>query len=811
MKMKKLLVALLTLTLLAATMIGYTSVATASTNTVVFAEYVNVVLEPGQTVHYKLPIMSTGAYIYCTDLELSGADGAPFTVSNLMMTMSDKPTQVIANAKSTFLEFDIQVKATAGIKSYPISFKFSFKETEEGSIETSVLKTQFSILEEKQPAQLSISGVTLSDTRIGKDSVLTLTVRNDGVLTAKNVFLTINYGDIMTENYSAKSIKIGDLGEGQSQAVNLPVTILPTAPAGRKVLAATFTYKTVDGDAATSTYNIPITLKVDEEAPKIKITQVDVKDGLEAEESFAIKLTLKNTGIKLADKVLVAVDATSITKDGIIKNYITDNIEVMDIKHNSSQTVEIPLKVSKYATTGLKEVKLNITYADEAGVAYTLTNTVYVDVVSEGTDTKTASIVISNVKQSPAKPVAGQKMEVSFTVENKGETVIKDLKLFTDGLTGTTFIPVEAEPYQYFEKLEVGKKIQITIPFKVSNSISEGMNNLTVKYSYSGLSADGSVTIPVRDVVNDLGSKSKPKLIVSKYMADQEELRAGSTFNFTFDIHNTHSSIAAKNITVTISQADNIFTVAQGSNSFFINKIAAGETATNSVQMKVKSDASTKAYPIKLTIEYEYDGMEPNPETGAVGETKTVELNLQAMENSRPVVDYVNVNSWEGMVTVGNTATLSFEFYNMGRSPLNNVIATVEGDITKADGNMFFIGNVAEGSSSFVEFDVIPNIEGKAKGTLKITFEDSNGDQIDFTKEFETEVMPAAVIDPGMIGGDSGEVFNPEVIPVKKPILPIWLFVLIEVVIFIVFMSITRKIIISRYKVKLRRKEQEQY
>jgi hypothetical protein len=504
------------------------------------------------------------------------------------------------------------------------------------------------------------------------------------------------------------------------------------------------------------------------------------------------------------------VDATSISKDGILKNYYTESIWVPNVKKGSKKTVEIPLSVSKYATGGLKDIKVNITYTNKAGVAYTLTNTLYADVVGES-NVAEPNIIISGVQQSPTQPVAGENMEVSFYIENKSKVDIKELKVFADGLTGATFIPVESEPYQYFEKLAAGEKKKIVMPLIVSDSIPAGLNNLVVKYTYSNAKADGSITIPVHDVQNDLGKNSKPKLIISNYVTDTEELRAGSTFNFTFDIYNTHSSIAAKNITVTITQADNVYTPTQGSNSFFINKIPAGESVQNTIELKVKSDASTKTYPIKITIEYEYDGMEPNPETGAVGETKAVELNLQAVENSRPVVDYVNVNSWDGSVMVGTAATLSFEFYNMGRSALNNVIATVEGDFTKADGNMYFIGNVAEGSSTYAEFDVIPNIEGIAKGTLRITFEDSNGDEVEFIKEFETEVMAATSFDPGMGDGGTGEVFNPDVPTAKKAILPIWLFVLIEAIIFVVFIPVTRKIIINGYKSKLRKKEQEQY
>ena len=41
---------------------------------------------------------------------------------------------------------------------------------------------------------------------------------------------------------------------------------------------------------------------------------------------------------------------------------------------------------------------------------------------------------------------------------------------------------------------------------------------------------------------------------------------------------------------------------------------------------------------------------------------------MQVVENARPVVDYVNVYSWDDGVKVNNPASLAFEFYNMGKS-----------------------------------------------------------------------------------------------------------------------------------------------
>jgi hypothetical protein len=48
----------------------------------------------------------------------------------------------------------------------------------------------------------------------------------------------------------------------------------------------------------------------------------------------------------------------------------------------------------------------------------------------------------------------------------------------------------------------------------------------------------------------------------------------------------------------------------------------------------------------------------------------------------------------------------------MGKSTLNNVYATVEGDYTLTTGNMYYIGNVQSGASEYVEMENYTNIGG---------------------------------------------------------------------------------------------------
>ncbi len=811
MKMKKLLVAFLALTMLATGMISNVDSIQAAGAPLKIAEDVNLVVKPGETTHVKIPIQATDTFIPLPTIELSAGKDAPFIFSVPKLTSSGVTVNSIGTGSPTMLEFDVTTKESASINNYPLNIIFTYSDYFNGEADPCTLSTILKVQEEKVPVQLTISNVALGNDYVGSNTTLSFTVKNEGELTGKNIFLNMNYGEVILEGYTAKDIKIGDLASGQTKDISLPITILSSAGAGRKALVANFSYKTVDGDALKSSYNIYVNLSTNVNSPKLTIDNIDFKEGLKPGDSFDLSIAMINLGAGTAKNIMITIDPASMGTEGILKDYYTDGITVTNIKRDKNRTVKIPLKVSKYATGGLKPLKVIVTYTDDIGVSNQIENTVYIDVAGEAT-AGSANLVISGVNQSPASPLAGERMEVSFYVENKSSVDVTDLKISTEGLTSSTFIPVESEPYQYIEKLKGGEKVKITIPLIVSDSITEGLNNLTVAFEYAGMTGENKEIIPIRNVQNDIGTSSKPKLIVSKYITDTEELRAGSTFNFTFDIYNTNASVAAKNITITVSQPENIYTVTQGSNSFFINKIDPGETVSNTLEMKVKTDATTKAYPVEILIEYEYDGAEPNPTTGEIGESKKEILNLQAIENSRPVVDYVNVYSYDGMVMMGSPAFISFEFYNMGRSPLNNVIVRLEGDgFSKLDGDMTFIGTVAAGGSSYVEFQANPNFEGTANGVLKITFEDSNGDEVEYLKEFSWDVMPANNFDPGVMEGDVGEVFNPEVPTAKKEILPVWLFVIILVVVFILFVPITRAIIINVYKSKLRKRERDQY
>lgn len=778
----------------------------------------DIIAVPGETTHVKLPVRAVGAYIQDPKITVE-TDKMPFTVTNVTYTdgNSSQPPLGISNGGTTYIEFDVKLKETAKIAKHKldITVEFMGMNADTFANETITLKVPsvYLVVEtEKEPAQLTIDNITMENAIKGSDTELSFIIKNEGEITARNAYFSIEGYDeagIIPE-YSKLTQEVGADGKlqaGGTYHVKLPVSIASNATAGNKTLSVKFDYKNVDGEESTQTVKIYVNIEDNEKAPKIEIESVKYASELKTGDKFNLVVTLRNVGESIANNIEITLDGLGV--ESFIQNYTTEKINGGELERNRKVDVKIPLIVSKEATGGLKKLDVKVDYKDGGNVDYKATTSVYLDVTSADGVTAEGkpNIVVNNVAQSPNTPNAGARVDVSFDLENKSKIDITEIKLGITNLSTDNFSPVKLEPYQYIEKIAGGKKARITIPLTISNSIPEGMNSIELSYEYkdaNGKEWADKATLYVLDIMNNAGA-SKPKLMISNFTTDIEELRAGSVFNFNYEIKNTHSNINAKNIKITISQADNIFSVTKGSNTSYITRIGAGEVVENSIELKVKADATTKAYPIDITIEYEYDGAEVNPATGEVGETVKETINLQAIENARPVVDNINIG-YGDMPTINQPVPLTFEFYNMGKSQLNNVRVEIEGDFYLSTGSMFFMGNIQSGAPEYGELEVIPTVEGMAKGKLVVYFEDSNGDEISITKEFESTVQGEYIPEPN--GGMDPGFEIPMEPTAKKEILPVWAFVLIQIAIVVVMIPVVRKVILVLYRKKLRKQEE---
>lgn len=561
-----------------------------------------------------------------------------------------------------------------------------------------------------------------------------------------------------------------------------------------------------DNPVSSTIPNINFVINKEKDPAQLTINDIVCKNAIIGGET-KLSFTIKNEGEITAHNTYYSITNADFDAAGIIPGYTKlKQAAAIDgeLAPGESTKVILPISISPTATEGNKTLTINLEYKNRDGVALTTACPINIKVKE---DSEAPKIEIEST-QFASELTPGDEFTLVATLRNIGLAQAKEIEVTVGNLGVESFIPNYTKDKIAVGDLTYEEKVDVKIPLIVSKDAAKGLKEVPITIDYkdnTGIASTTATKIYIEVVKAEDDTISKPKLIISNFTTGDEELRAGSTFDFRFDIKNTHTKTTAKNIKVTVAQAENIFSVAEGSNSFYITKIPAGEVVENILKLKVKADAVTKAYPLEITMEYEYDGAIANPTTGEIGETVKETITLQAVENARAVVNNIFVGAYD-LPTVNQPAALTFEFYNMGKSTLSNVYATVEGDFTLSTGNMYFMGNFEAGASDYPELEVISNIEGLAKGTLVVTFEDSNGDEVKVSKEFEAtvqgEMMPN--MSEEVMGGENSVIMD----TAKKAILPTWLFIVMQIAILIIGVLSSRKVKLSLYRRKLSKEEE---
>ncbi|MBO4762456.1 MAG: hypothetical protein J5499_03420, partial [Lachnospiraceae bacterium] len=479
------------------------------------------------------------------------------------------------------------------------------------------------------------------------------------------------------------------------------------------------------------------------------------------DDSVIIRIT--NNGSRVAKNVRLTCDNGFGVSSGLTKSYTTSYIAVDDIPAGKTVKVEVPFLVGAGFTKGIHELEFSATYLDEDKHDYkTDLMTMYVEHYKTGEIAEVDGLtylLISGVTQTPNMPQAGERVTVSFNVKNKGTEKVTNLHFYATGLSAAGFQPVTGEPYQDEGSLEAGESKKVTMTFMAGEDIPKGVNSLSIGYDYfdaSNKAQQSTTTVYVLNVINhkfDEIDVGRPKIIVSDYTTEPDILRAGETFDFSYTLKNTHTAKEARNIKITLSQADGVLAPAQGTNIFYIDKLDPTQEVVLSLPLKSRADTVTGDYAVVLKLEYEYDDMsEVDKEHGGVSEENTIKIRV--IENYRPVIENIYLDAYQGII-VGQPVDLSFEFYNMGKSTLGNVYITIEGDFALANNSaMSYVGAVQGYGQEYLSPQVVPLVGGEAHGTVTIHFEDSNGDEQTKSSDFQ-----AWVEDP-MGGGDWGGDWN---------------------------------------------------
>lgn len=416
--------------------------------------------------------------------------------------------------------------------------------------------------------------------------------------------------------------------------------------------------------------------------------------------------------------------------DGLSLDNASNSENLGSISIGSRREVSFPVTVDDEAESKSYTITAELTGLSYNNTAVSVKKTFYVPVNGSGTSIKNAEITNIN---TPDQVSGGDPFNLSFDVENRNSAPLKNVRITVEvpeGLlnkTRTSFvessIPASgSKNYSVTMFAADGAKekaysIKITL---TSNASSESKSEVT---QYASVYVSGA------------GNEKTPQLMVDDYSYGGTFVQAGDEFLLELGLLNASGSRTISNIKVTVSSEDGTIIPSNSSNSFYIEKLGKKERVDQAMMLSVKPGAEQKTTPLTVDMSYE-DG------AGNAFTSKDI-ISIPVMQETRLEVDDVIAPP---ELYAGMQSGLSVQFYNMGKTTLNNLRVTAEGDFDTPESTSYFVGNMESGKSDTYDFGFIPRQGGTMEGKIIFTYEDAAGDVQILERPFSFEIqaeMPA--------------------------------------------------------------------
>lgn len=353
---------------------------------------------------------------------------------------------------------------------------------------------------------------------------------------------------------------------------------------------------------------------------------------------------------------------------------------------------------------------------------------------------------------------AGETKTITVYIQNAGTTAMRD-PILTLKSSGSLLI-MGSQDYM-LDDIRAGRDTAVTVTVKAPDKIESQMQTIDASLSFyydngtqlAGGSASGSVNV-LSTVTKDTKDEETiasptPIVILSKYNYGGSSVAAGSSTNLSFSFTNTSKTIKIENIMVTVTGGQDLM-LNGSTNTFYFESVAASGSKTVTVPMKAAQLISASAQDVKIDVTYEYVDQNARKSGNATLSLSVPLYQPDRFELSEPKTSYTGY--------VGEETSLTIDYVNKGKSAINNVEATISGDIDSPTPYQR-VGTIDGGKNGTIAFAVTPQLEGENQVKIVITYEDSNGNTKERVFEATVEAMAYEPTDPGM---DDPGMIDPE-------------------------------------------------
>lgn len=343
------------------------------------------------------------------------------------------------------------------------------------------------------------------------------------------------------------------------------------------------------------------------------------------------------------------------------------------------------------------------------------------------------------------------------------------------------------------------RRQEITWNFRTRKDVTSGYKKIAFNVQYTN-SAGEKVNTTLNTYVKAVGAPgsgtgdttSTPRLIVTGFDTDPEQVRAGDNFTLTVHMKNTAKRTAVSNVEFTLKAATEgkdadavyeAFLPVAGSSTIYVESIPAGGTTDLVIDMKAKADLAQKPYVLNIDMKYEDEKLKEF--------TASSSVSIPVYQEARYEISEPEV--MPSSIDVGSESNVMFSIYNTGKTTLYNVSVRFEGD--SVSGGEAFVGNIQSGGTGNVDTMLTGVAPTTDDGIIKaiISFEDNETNKTEVEKELTLYVSEPVYDDMDMNDYDMSDD--------TKSGLPIWAKILLVLV---VIAAIVAAVIIVKKKKKAR-------
>lgn len=583
----------------------------------------------------------------------------------------------------------------------------------------------------------------------GRVTTLSVTVQNMGKEAQSNIAVTLgglSTGGVIIVNGGMDTEYIELLQPGGVSTVSFEVTADEKISTGTQII-----YVTASNDTSSSRLNLYVqtfgegdqTSSEEPSAPALIGNQITV-----SKNAFMPEIKAGET-----KEILIPLNATSVVGSAQVTLTMPDGLyleaaaatQTVNFKKGSA-TISCRVTAKQDVTDSVAAIGIDSVYSYDN--KQTTEKTTFSVRLRASDDVKSnGKLVITGYQLGSSTLSYNGDTSLTITVQNTGSATMKDITMTLDGMATGSVTLKSGMDVQTLVELGPGQQSTFTYQLHGDKALPSGTAILTATAACGEEKSVAKVFVPCVGKPETSGGEgesgpgsSKPQVIIESYTYGEEgtSVTGGSTFTLGMTLKNTSSSSAIENIKMVVSSAADettggVFTPASSSNSFFIAKVGAGESFTESIDLVVKADAAPKSYGIDVQIAYEavIDGKRESL-------TATERITIPVSQPDRFEVEDAQISS---TVYVGDSAYCSVSYVNKGKSAIYNLSIAVEGTgFTTADSNTY-VGNVEAGNGDYFETTLNVTEPGTIDGKFIITYEDSAGTQTTLERPFTATVM----------------------------------------------------------------------